>query len=76
MSMYVFMYAHYITGGLQVDLPHLPEGWLLQSLEGELCHHGASHPIRCHPVLCTRAVQEAVGRLLWLSGEVSVLLGW
>ncbi len=62
------------AGGLQVDLPHLPERWLLQSVEGELCHHGASHPVCCHPVLCTRAVQGAAGRLLWLSGEVSVTL--
>lgn len=74
LSISMFMHTHCIAGGLQVNLPHLPEGWLLQSLEGELCHHGASHPVRCHPVLCTWAVQNPVGRLLWLSGEVSVRL--
>lgn len=62
------------AGGLQVNLPHLPEGWLLQPVEGELGHHGASHPVRRHPVLCTRAVQKAAGRLLRFSGKVSVSL--
>lgn len=65
------LYLPLITGGLQIDLPHVSEGWLLQLVEGQLCHHGASHPICCHPVLCPWAIQEAARRLLWLPGQVS-----
>lgn len=68
------MYCCVHAGGLQVNLPHLPEGWLPQSVERELGHYGASHTICCHPVLCARAVQAAAGRLLRLSGEVSAHL--
>lgn len=58
-------------GGVQVDLPDLPEGWIPQPVEGQLCHHGTGHPLRCHPVLLPRPVQENPGGILWLPGKVS-----
>lgn len=64
--------VHCVLGGLQTDLPDLPEGWLFQFVEGKLGHHGSSHPVCCYPVLRPWAVQGAAGRLLWLSGQVSV----
>lgn len=64
--------VHCFLGGLQTDLPDLPEGWLFQFVEGKLGHHGSSHPVCCYSVLRPWAVQGAAGRLLWLSGQVSV----
>lgn len=63
------------AGGLHVDLPHLPEGWLLHSVEGKLRHHGAGHPLRRHSVLLPRTVQAPAGNLQWFSGQVSVTWG-
>lgn len=60
------------TGGVPVDLSHLPEGRLPELMEGQLCHHGEGHPLRRHPVLCPRTIQETSRRLLWLSGQVSI----
>ncbi len=71
----VFYYGMFVvSGGVQVNLPHVSEGWLLQSVAGELGHDGACYSIRCHPVLRSWTIQEDSGTVLRLPGHVSDIL--
>lgn len=58
-------------GGLQAHLLFVREGGTARSVEGELCHHGEGHALRCLPVLLPRTVQKITGELLRLPGKVS-----